>query len=157
MHGQAAGLNPRRVDMAKSTWTLWYQDTFDRDCPRQIESQGQKLEDGLTDLWRRHLNETVQADGTFGFARFNLWWHDQSINIVGPIRGALRLKAWTTSPARLGRPNRLLRRIAQAHARLIRQGQDSEAILAAAARATDRAAFQAWIRKANHPTIGEQP
>ena len=54
------------------SWQVWYQDTFDRETPRWVEAAGEGLENGLCELWRRHISETILADGGKGFTRFNL-------------------------------------------------------------------------------------
>ena len=52
----------------RAAWELWYQDLFDRECPRQVEVRGQGLVQGLAELWARHLFETVQVDGQKGLS-----------------------------------------------------------------------------------------
>ena len=74
---------------SEAEWEVWYQDTFDRECPRQVEVAGRGLVEGLIQLWARHLFETVQADGQRGFSRFNLWWKQErrSVVVVGEWEG----------------------------------------------------------------------
>lgn len=80
----------------EAEWEVWYQDTFDRECPRQIEIAGLGLVNGLIELWARHLYETVQANGQKGFSRFNLWWKQkgQSIQVIGEWEGLIQLREW---------------------------------------------------------------
>ena len=133
-------------------WQVWYQDTFDRECPRQVEVSGRGLVRGLTALWERHLAETVRPDGSEGFSRFNLWSAGTSVKISGDRAGALRLRGWVLG--RRGRTRRsrisigggrLLRQVAMVHAHLVRAGKDSAPILALAASAADRRAFETQL------------
>lgn len=138
-------------------WEIWYEDTFDRGCPRQVEIAGQGLAKGLVELWARHLFETVQANGQKGFSRFNLWWKQegQSIEIVGAWAGSTRLREWVFGDKRQAREGYvrdgdegLLAKLAVTHANLILAGQTSEAVLAAASASRDREDFEA--RLADH-------
>ncbi|MFC2031217.1 hypothetical protein ACFLWA_10860 [Chloroflexota bacterium] len=122
-------------------WQVWYQDNFDRECPRQIEVAGQGLAEGLCELWTRHLRETVLADGQRGFSRFNLWWEQESesIEIAGEWGGMIRLREWIFGPAQRADEGQvadggrgLLGRVAVTHCYLIVAGKTSEEILAAA-------------------------
>jgi hypothetical protein len=65
---------------SEAEWEIWYQDTFDRDAPRQVEIAGHGLLAGLLQLWERHLLETVQASGRRGFSRFKVkeFWQQHS-------------------------------------------------------------------------------
>ena len=63
-------------------WEVWYQDLFDRECPRQVEVSGRGLAAGLSELWARHLFETVGVDGQKGFSRFNLWWKQPKKSVM---------------------------------------------------------------------------
>jgi hypothetical protein len=141
----------KRDPAAGATWELWYQDLFDRECPRKVEISGQGLVQGLAELWARHLFETVQADGQKGFSRFNLWWQQKqkSIEIRGAWQGMVRLRGWvfgsqrTTTRGYLGDGDQaLLMEIALAHSYLVLAGQSSEAILTAAQNLTRREVFQ---------------
>ena len=134
-----------------AVWELWYQDLFDRDCPRKVEASGQGLVQGLAELWARHLFETVQADGQKGFSRFNLWWRQQqkSVEINGDWQGMVRLRWWvfgnkrTASCGYLDDGDReLLRDVALAHSYLTMVGQTSEPILIAAQNCASREIFQ---------------
>ncbi len=140
--------------MAEPEWELWYQDTFDRECPRQMEHTGRGLEQGLRLLWTRYLRETVGADGQRGFSYFSLWLTSErrTIHVTGTWQGAVRLRKWIFEvPAHPGgsgnrpRDTELLQKVVAAHARLVRAGQRSDAILAVAAAATSRAAFERWL------------
>ena len=135
-------------------WELWYQDTFDRECPRQVEVAGVGLVKGLIELWARHLFETVHADGHKGFSRFNLWWRQkgQSIEIVGEWEGLIRLRQWVFKGKRRAcegceqaGDRELLKKVAAAHANLLLADQTSEAILVAARASVDRGDFEARL------------
>jgi hypothetical protein len=133
----------------EATWEVWYEDTFDRDCPRQIEVAGQGLTAGLSELWSRHLYETVQVDGQQGFSRFNLWWIQQrkSVAVVGPWAGMVQIRSWIfgnkrqihKAYARGGQE--LLTTIAGTHGYLLLAGQSSERILVTAVEAMNREDF----------------
>lgn len=120
-------------------WELWYQDTFDRECPRQVELVGKGLLAGLIELWKRHLSETVLANGSKGFARFNLWTprENQSIAVVGDWDGLVRLRGWVSEGDQA-----LLKRIATTHLRLTIKGKTSEVILATAKSAENLEDFE---------------
>jgi hypothetical protein len=133
-------------------WEIWYEDTFDRECPRQVEIAGFGLAKGLVELWARHLFETVQVDGQEGFSRFNLWWKQkgQSIEIVGAWEGLTRLRGWVFGDKRQAHEGYvrdgdedLLAELAAAHADLILAGQTSEIILEVASASHDREDFEA--------------
>jgi len=126
------------ADLAAARWQLWFEDSFDRHAPRQIEASGVGLRRGLAQLWARHLGETVQEDGRLGFSRFNLWWSQPeiSIEIAGDRRGQQRLRQWVCdSPA----APELLLLIAAAHERLLLEDRESEltALAATAANYTE--------------------
>ena len=102
---------------------------------------------GLTELWARHLFETVQASGQKGFSRFNLWWEQrgQSIEVVGDWEGQIRLRKWVFGDKRTARAGyvragdkKLLTKVAEVHSKLILAGQTNEAILTAARAAASR-------------------
>ena len=116
-------------------WEIWYQDTFDLACPRQLELAGRGLINGLVKLWARHLYETIQPDGSDGFSRFNLWWKQGacSIAITGDNTGQLKLRSWVFGEGRSGDQSYmeaadqdLLAIIAEAHSRLILINQKSD-------------------------------
>jgi hypothetical protein len=135
-------------------WEIWYQDTFDRECPRQVEIAGLGLVKGLIELWSRHLFETVQANGRKGFSRFNLWWKQEgrSIEIVGEWVGSTRLRGWVfgnkqhayTGYVQEG-DEELLMKVAVTHSNLVLAGQTSEAILVAARASASREDFEARL------------
>jgi hypothetical protein len=140
--------------ISKLGWKVWYRDTFDHECPRRVEIAGQDLVKGLTELWARHLFETVQASGQKGFSHFNLWWEqrEQSIEIVGDWEGQIRLRKWVFGDKQTARhgyvragDKKLLARIAEAHSKLLLAGQSSEAILTAARAASSRKDFEARL------------
>ena len=135
-------------------WQVWYQDMFDRECPRQVEITGQGLTAGLAELWARHLFETVGADGGRGFSHFNLWWKQarKSAEIVGAWAGMVRLRGWVfgrrqqASKGYLGDGDKdLLMRVAEVHGGLILAGQTSERILAAAEDCMSREDFESHL------------
>ena len=130
-------------------WEVWYQDTFDRETPFMVEVKGRGLIEGLTELWARHLCETVCPGGFTGFSRFWLRWEDQvSVQIDPSGEGATRLREWMFGDrsAKHGYVRaadaRLLGQVAGAHACLIAAGRSADEILAAAASSADRASFR---------------
>ena len=130
-------------------WEVWYQDTFDRECPRQVEIFGQGLVEGLIELWTRQLFETVQANGQKNFSRFNLWWKQEgeSIEVVGEWEGMVRLRGWIyddKQPRNKGCKD-LLKRIVIAHKNHILNGETSEKILAAAKASENRQEFEEYL------------
>jgi hypothetical protein len=148
----------RAADPAAQTqWELWYQDTFDRQAPRQVEARGEGLAAGLRALWARHLLEGVTEAGQAGFARFNLWLpaREQALSLPTDHPALVRLRAWLYPPgaAAAQEPfqaadHHLLALIAAAHARLLAQGRTAEPILRAAAEAADGKALAVWLRGA---------
>jgi hypothetical protein len=135
-------------------WQVWYEDTFDRECPRSVDASGRGLVQGLMELWARHLCERVRADGGKGFSRFNLWWAQGSIEIAEDREGAARLRGWVYGEVPrvrdgyvAGADARLLSRVAAAHAHLVLSGRRvaSAPILDAAAAAADRRDFEARL------------
>ena len=132
-------------------WQVWYQDLFDRECPRQVEVDGRGLAAGLLELWARHLFETVGADGQKGFSRFNLWWvqAEKSLEVTGPWDGMVRLRDWVFGDKRRANQGyvaeadkELLNRVAKVHCQLALADQTSEAILTAAGRSASRESFE---------------
>jgi hypothetical protein len=134
-------------------WEIWYQDTFDRECPRQVEIAGLGLVKGLIELWSRHLFETVQANGRKGFSRFNLWWKQEgrSIEVVGEWVGSTRLREWVFGDKQHAYTGyeegdkELLMKVAVTHSNLVLAGQTSEAILLAARASASREDFEARL------------
>jgi hypothetical protein len=134
----------------EAEWQVWYQDLFDRECPRQIEVAGVGLEAGLAELWARHLFETVGADGQKGFSRFNLWWEqtEKSILVIGAWGGMVRLREWIFGDKRQASRGYvkdgdqvLLEQVARVHSFLALADQTSEGILATAESSVSREDF----------------
>jgi hypothetical protein len=132
-------------------WEIWYQDTFDGECPRQIDVSGRGLVRGLIELWARHLFETVGVDGREGFSRFNLWWKQEakSVRVVGNWGGMVQLRGWVFGDKRQAHKGYvkegdkgLLKKVAAVHGRLILAGQTSEGILALAEDCASRKDFE---------------
>ena len=150
---QMAGASAGKDADSEAQWELWYEDTFDRGCPRQIERSGRGLVEGLVELWARHLHETVQASGGQGFSRFNLWWKPvrKSLEVTGDWKGLVRLREWVfgSQEARvtgyLGGDRTLLRKVAVAHRDLILGGDTSERIAAAARTCVNRSDFEEFL------------
>ena len=135
----------------EAEWQIWYQDMFDRECPRQVEVSGQGLVSGLIELWAHYLFETVQPDGREGFSRFNLWWKQRgrSVEIIGGKAGLARLKGWafgdqqrTNKSTIQGGNRKLLKKVAVTHSHLVLTDQTSEAILATAEAAANQKDFE---------------
>jgi len=149
-------IRDKKRSVSDAEWEIWYQDTFDRDCPRRVEIAGRGLVEGLLELWARLLFETVQADGGRGFSRFNLWWKQAktSIEIEGEWDGLVRLREWvygskwrsTKGYAEEG-DLELLKNLAAAHKHLILRGATSERILAVAKTSENHADFEAHLFK----------
>jgi hypothetical protein len=145
------GDKPGKIPNPDANWQLWYQDTFDRETPRQVEASESGLTVGLVALWERHLRERVTARGGKGFARFNLWCLEEgvSIEVEGVWAGQVRLREWVYGVVALdGRLDEsqkdvdLLRLVAERHTDLILKGENSEPILAAAAAAESKDDFR---------------
>lgn len=108
-------------------WALWATDYFDRDAQDSCEARGQDLEEGLTLLWTKLLEEGLFDDGKPTFTWFRLqvegagaWISVDREPLENPELGKLR--AWRT-PA-------FLQRLARAH--LAQPGHRADAIVAAA-------------------------
>jgi hypothetical protein len=147
-----------------AAWQVWYQDVFDRECPRQVEVEGRGLAAGLAELWARHLFETVGVDGQEGFSRFDLWWKQagKSIKVVGSWAGLVRLRAWIFGDKRqttigyIGDGNQdLLMRVARVHGQLILAGQTSEGILEASAHCESREEFESQLQSLEQDAMME--
>ena len=138
-------LSGQQMNMDNLKWEVWYQDLFDRECPRQVDISGIGLQKGLFELWSRHLKETVQETGGRGFGRFNLWLKHEmvSIEIKGEWEGQVRLRKWVYGGEKGGRD--LLNQIAIRHASHILNDESSEAILHQAKVAENRADFENWL------------
>jgi hypothetical protein len=138
---------------SEAQWQLWYEDTFDRGCPRQIERSGRGLVEGLVELWARHLHETVRANGGQGFSRFNLWWKQagKSIEVTGDWQGLVLVREWVFGGTErrgagyLGGDRALLRKVAIAHRDLVLGGDTSERIAAAARAWGNRSDFEEFL------------
>ena len=130
-------------------WDLWYQDTFELGSPRRIECSGRGLVEGLMGLWARHLYETVQPNGLTGFAKFDLWLKKEwwLVLISGDENGQVKLRQWVygerepTSNYRESADQSLLAAIAEAHAKLIKDDLDCEAIIMEAEKAKTKDDF----------------
>ena len=135
----------------EARWEIWYEDLFDRECPRSVDVDGVGLVKGLTELWARHLLESVMENGSTGFARFNLWWAEkgQSIAVAGDWDGQTQLRKWVFGNRRTARGGyaqggdvRLLAEVALTHCSLILANQTSEPILTAAKASVSREDFE---------------
>ena len=140
----------------QADWEIWYQDTFDQDCPRQLELTGCGLITGLIELWARHLYETVQPNGVLGFSHFNLWWKQRrcSIEVVGEAAGQVKIRNWVFGQRCLNSSSfldvadtSLLKSICEIHAELVLRGQTSEEIILIAHLLNDRQNFIEQIIK----------
>lgn len=137
-----------------SKWIIWYQDNFDYEYPRRIESTGEGILAGLKELWKLHLFETVQQSGQEGFSHFNLWWvrDKMSIRIVGSWDGQVKLRSWVctggmelkTTAKGTNFDEGLLAKIAETHWVLIQKGETSAALLDLA-RVMDRDGFERYL------------
>lgn len=126
------------IELTSAKWQIWYQDNFDRECPRLIECEGVDLIQGLQELWLRHLFETLQPNGTLGFSRFNLWWLQRKTDVVikGNIHNLIIIKNWVVND-RKGSIKKyrqfadlhFLERIAFAHCLLIINNDTAEPII----------------------------
>lgn len=117
-------------------WTLWCEDTFDRECPRQKDAEGRGLLVGLRELWLRYLRETVQPNGLTGFTRFNLRCDSKFIQIEGPESRWAKLREWVID----GEPseqNLVLDAIAAAHMQLLATDTPLTSLAEVVAKATD--------------------
>lgn len=118
----------------EATWKLWYQDSFDRECPRQVELEGVGLPAGLYQLWAHHLRESILENGGEGFSHFDLWWEQEktSIRIAGNREGQVKLRNWIYKEKA---DEGLLMKIATSHQNLVHGGETCEQILEVAAAA----------------------
>lgn len=140
----------------EAEWDVWYEDTFDRETPRQVQVSGTGLAAGLVELWRCHLRETVQANGQRGFSRFNLWWRQahRSVVIVGEWAGLVKLRGWVFGTRRLGEAGtrrstrgNLLMTVAATHSFLVIAGRTSAEIAAVALVARNPEDFEDRVAK----------
>lgn len=134
------------VPEVRDRWQLWYKDLFDRQCPAEMESEGEGLVRGLTELWLRHL-----AEGVHGLSRFTLACKNplQYVEIARPERDAmLTLRRWVF---RVDDPDATVDRktvdfyvldsLVAAHARLILGGHTVQPIVHLARTAPDVSDF----------------
>ena len=137
--------------MKKLGWQLWFQDNFDRESPRQMVQHGEVLVEGLLELWRHHLYETVQTDGALGFARYNLWLPEKSVSIVitGEVNGLNKLRQWIWKGENVFEAEKrgLLLKIAQAHAVQEHLAQGSRLIVRLAKQAPHQLAFEEKLKR----------
>ena len=114
-------------------WEIWFQDMFDRECPREAVVSGEGLLKGLVELWSLYLYETIRENHSMGFSRFNLWLKQEgrSVEIVGDLDGAVKLREWVFEETRQrsGGNVELLERIAAAHINLMMKDETSFHIL----------------------------
>ena len=136
----------------EAEWEVWYRDTFDRETRPSVDVRGQGLVKGLTELWARHLFETVRPGGGTGFSRFHLRWQDSFAHVTGDSAGEIRLREWVFGDKTRSRKGyvregdaRLLAQIAAAHAHLILAGQSGEPIVSLAASVKDLRDFEARL------------
>lgn len=82
--------------LARAHWTLWMEDRFDTECPRQVEQEGTGLYDGLKALWMTHMREGVSPNGQATFYKFNLWCTalEKSIDISGTTSAMMKIHQW---------------------------------------------------------------
>ena len=57
---------------ASHAWELWATDLFDREAAPSCEASGTGVLEGLTELWRRALEESYLDDGRPTFTAFTL-------------------------------------------------------------------------------------
>ncbi len=157
---KASALAPAADDPRPALqWEVIYSDRFDRETPPSAEVGGLGLVPGLAELWARFLFETVQVasahrDGVVeaipsrGFSEFTLSGEGVQLELDGSLAGALRLKQWMFPQPNSylgvveGAETRLLRGLAEAHARAGSIENAALALLDAAEAAVDRADFE---------------
>ena len=139
----------------EAEWEIWYQDTFDRECPRSIDVSGTGLVEGLVQLWARHLFSTVHSSGFRGFSRFNLFWKQEkkSIQLEGEWEGLVLLREWVFGEKETIRghyleegDSSLLALLAWSHCQLLAKGRGGELIPRLAASSRDRRDFESRLR-----------
>ena len=159
------GLNIELDLISEAEWQIWYQDTFDLECPRQVDIAGRGLVKGLIELWARHLFETVRPNDQPGFSRFNLWWKQKacSVSIVGEGVGLNRLRKWifgnrqSTNQGYMQIADKnLLTAVASAHCRLVLANQTNEAIAVIAKTSTSRKDFEAQLMRLSEDIVRQQ-
>ena len=152
---KVVALEAERCCPLRAIWQIWYQDSFDLACPRQKEVEGCGLRQGLVELWRRHLYETIQPDETIGFSRFDLWWvqMEMSIRICGDLAGQAKIRRWVwAEERRIGEDYfkwadlALLNRIAQAHCSLLLINKTSEPLVSIARKSKAKDDFLSLLK-----------
>lgn len=164
MYGKPAQMSTLdlRRPMSVLPWTLWCQDTFDRESPPTLEAAGERFTDGLVALWRHTLIEGIDEAGNATFSSFVLtWgeaWAERADAAVQPFgnRVHARLRAWVggTVAARVltTTGEAVLRQLALRHYHLLQYsprwrasavaiGEEASQLLAAIAETTDLDAF----------------
>lgn len=124
-------------------WSLFYQDTFDRDSSPSLEVEGCGLVPGLMELWVRYLGEELG-----GFSAFNLALETTGVRIQGPRPVMERLKHWVLEGRPLDNGHlkaadlEFTRQLALGHARL-----GLESLLAGAESYPNKTEFVGWLRR----------
>lgn len=103
---------------ASDAWELWAIDLFDREATPSREASGTGMLEGLTELWRRALEESYLDDGRPTFTAFTLTCGRLRYDVPrdptrNPELGALR--RWRFEPD-------LLEEVARAHLYLADRG-----------------------------------
>ena len=141
--------------LEQAKWQIWRQDNFDLECSREVVLSGVGIIQGLTELWMRHLYETIRPEGLTSFTRFNLWCKDLhcSIDVVGDFSGQIKLREWVfgNSQAELAAyvdiaDSELLKIVAKVHYELLIDDKTSEPIMDAAGASSSRQDFTHWLR-----------
>jgi hypothetical protein len=130
-------------------WEVWYRDTFDRECPPQIEVRGRGFVNGFIELWARHL-----AEGVDGFSQFSLLRKDEYklVVIEGDRQGLARIRTWVFGNKDFehgyveAAEKVLLEDVAIAHARLTVAGKSSATLVEFASAPNDRETFAKQIK-----------
>lgn len=79
-------------------YELWSTDLFDRDSEPMLEASFSRLDEGLSSLWRKVLDEMIQDDGRPGFTDFSLRGEGRVVSIPrdpfeNPLLAELRRRA----------------------------------------------------------------
>ena len=144
----------KSIKIKGSRWEIWHQDYFDPNTPRKVILAGDELIDGLTELWIRHLYDTLRQDGFVGFSKYNLWLVQsrQSIEVIGDLAGQKKLREWIFRGNLINNKSsldavglNLLYIIAKTHCRLFQEGQTSEIIVEKAKDSDDSDQFIGMI------------
>jgi hypothetical protein len=86
--GGASPTRPAAQPAPDASWQLWHRDVFDRECPANIDAEGEDLLAGLQALWTSYLRSGVQPGGSETFSRFHLIWRGGPV--PSPHRRPLR-------------------------------------------------------------------